>query len=198
MRKLGIVVAAIACLMVSTVTFAADAPAAGRMMFGVNGGLVVPTGDYGDLFGMGFQGGIYGDYLVTPQFALGVDAGYVNTPVKSEFKVEGVDIKYSIIPIIVHAKWLPEMKGNVAPYVVVGGGYYMMTATMAAELEGVKVSVSADENKPGFMGGAGVDFKVNPQVKLGLFANVHDILTEGTSLMYFNAGVNVGFMVGGK
>jgi outer membrane protein W len=183
-------------LLLSLVVFSSAFAAGGTL--GVNGGLAMPTGDYGDAFGLGFQGGVYGDYLVNPQFAIGVEVDYVNTPVKSDFKVEGVDIKFSIIPILLQAKWLPEMKGNVAPYLVVGGGYYMMTATMAAALEGVTVSVSADENKPGFMGGAGVDFKVNPQVKVGVFAKMHSILTEDTSTMYFNGGVSVGFGVGGK
>ena len=58
---------------------------------------------------------------------------------------------------------------------------------------GVEVSVSANENKPGFFGGVGVDFKASPQVKIGVFGKYHDILTEGTSTALITAGVSVGF-----
>jgi outer membrane protein W len=216
MRKLGIVVTAIACLMVAAVSFAADAPAAGAMTFGVNGGVMVPSGDFGDAAKLGFGGGVYGDYMINEQFAIGIDAGYLMADPKDDYLtlLKGaaedlgvvdytVDISNSIIPITAHAKWLPTMKDSkIAPYVVVGGGFYMMKAkwTTTGKLEGVDIGTSSDvtENKPGAFGGAGVDFKVNPQFKVGVFANMHDIFTEGTSTMFFTAGVNLGFMVGGK
>ena len=199
MRKLGFVVTAIACLMMAAVAFAADkpaaaSPAAGAMTFGVDGGVAMPTGDWGDVFGMGFTGGAFGDYAINEQFAIGVAADYVNTPVKSDLKVDGVDIKTTIIPVVLQAKWTPPMKDSkVAPYIMAGGGYYMMKMTVAAEVGDVNVSVSADKNKPGFFGGAGVDFKATPQVKIGVFGKYHNILTEGSSTALITGGVSVGF-----
>jgi outer membrane protein W len=207
MRKLGIVVTAIACLMVAAVTFAADTPAAGGMTFGVDGGVALPTGDWADLFQMGFQGGVFGEYGINEQFAIGVGADYDKVGVKDEYITDledeasaelGVDVTVevteSIIPITLYAKWMPPMKDSkVAPYVMVGGGYYMMTDKIEASVAGASISVSETVNKPGFFGGAGVDFKVNPTVKVGVFAKMHDILTEDSSTMYFNGGVSVGF-----
>jgi opacity protein-like surface antigen len=194
MRKLGIVVTAIACLMMAAVSFAADKPKAGGMTFGVDGGIAMPTGDFGTVFKMGFTGGVFGDYAINEQFALGVAADYVSPSLKDDFKVEGVDIKTTIIPVVLQAKWMPPMKDSkVAPYIMAGGGFYMMQVKAAAEVLGHKVSVSANENKPGFFGGAGVDFKASPQVKVGVFGKYHDILTEGTSTAFITAGVSVGF-----
>jgi outer membrane protein W len=168
--------------------------AAGAMTIGVNGGIAMPTGDWGDVFGMGFTGGAFGDYAINEQFSLGIAADYVSTPVKDEFKVEGVDVKTSIIPVVLQAKWTPPMKDSkVAPYIMAGGGYYMLKITVAEEVGDATVSVSADANKPGFFGGAGVDFKASPQVKVGVFGKYHNILTEGSSTALITAGVSVGF-----
>ena len=207
---------ALITLLLSLVVFS-SAFAAGGMTFGVDGGVAMPTGDYGKLFKMGFQGGLFGDYGINEQFALGVGVDYVKVGVKddyikaietlTEYEIyvatgEAVDVtaevKTSIIPITVYAKWMPPMKGTVAPYVQVGGGYYLMKTDVTLSALGTSASDSASESKPGFFGGEGVDFKANPQVKVGVFAKAHDILTEGQSSMYFNAGVSVGFGMASK
>jgi outer membrane protein W len=91
---------------------------------------------------------------------------------------------------------------KIAPYIVGGGGFYMMKSKFeqTGTLEGEDIGVSDEEteSKPGVFGGAGVDFKVSPKVNVGVFATMHDIFTEDTSTMYFNAGVSVGFLAGGK
>ena len=194
MRKLGLVVTAIACLMVAAVSFAADAPKAGGMTFGVDGGIAMPMGDFGDEYGMGYTAGVFGDYGINEQFAIGIAADYIVPSLKDEFKVSGIDIKTTIIPVVLQAKWTPPMKDSkVAPYIMAGGGIYMMQVKAGEKVGGVEVSVSANENKPGFFGGVGVDFKASPQVKLGVFGKYHDILTEGTSTALITAGVSVGF-----
>jgi outer membrane protein W len=206
---------ALITLLLGMVVFS-SAFAAGKMTFGVNGGVVVPTGDFGDFAEMGFQGGVYGDYMVNEQFGVGLGVGYVTVDAKDEYldgwkalaELAGVvdytvDICTSIIPVTLHGKWFPPMKDSkVAPYVVAGGGMYMMTSKWdeTGTLEGEDIGSSHDETetKAGIFGGAGVDFKASPQVKVGVFATMHDIFTDGTSTMYFNAGVNVGFGLGGK
>jgi hypothetical protein len=182
--------------------------AAGEMTFGVNGGVALPTGDFGKDFKMGFQGGVFGEYGINEQFAVGIGAGYAKVGLKDEYKKlledlaisEGaptdvtVDVKESAIPITLYAKWMPPMKDSkVAPYVKAGGGYYMMKSEITASTAGLALSRSETVNKPGFFGGVGVDFKASPQVKVGVFGEAHDILTEGKSSMYINAGVSVGF-----
>ncbi len=109
------------------------------------------------------------------------------------------DSKFSIIPITLYAKWTPAMQGSVLPYIKLGGGFYRMTVkadlTIDVPEAGVSESASdsASENKPGFFGGVGIDFKASPAVKVGVFAEMHNILTEGESLKYYNMGVSLGF-----
>lgn len=182
--------------------------AAGAMTFGVDGGVALPTGDFGDYFKMGYQGGVFGEYGFDKQFAVGIGADYDKVSVKDEYKtdleaiaiLEGapadvtVDVKESVIPITLYVKWMPPMKDDkVAPYITVGGGYYMMKTDVTASVSDLAVSASTTTNKPGFFGGVGVDFKASPQIKVGVFGKAHDILTEGKSSMYINAGVSVGF-----
>jgi opacity protein-like surface antigen len=207
MRKLGIVVTAIACLMVAAVAFAADAPAAGgALTFGVNGGVAIPTGDFGDGAKMGFTGGVFGEYGINEQFAIGVGADYVKVSAKddvikaeedayTEFAGEAITAKMdmSIIPILAYAKWMPPMKGQVAPYIMAGGGFYMAKSKVEFTPDPDSRNGDSSDNKAGFFGGVGVDFKATPQVKIGVFGKYHNILTEGTSTAYMTAGVNVGF-----
>ena len=201
---------ALITLLLSLVVFS-SAFAAGEMTFGVAGGVAMPTGDFGDMAKMGFQAGVFGDYGINEQFALGLSVDYVKPGVKDGYialleydasYLAGtpvtVEASMSIIPITVYGKWMPPMKGNVAPYVVAGGGYYMMKFDAKVSVAGATGSGSETVNKPGFFGGVGVDFKANPQVKVGVFARAHDILIEGPSTMYFNAGVSVGFGMASK
>jgi len=205
MKKTGLIT-----LLLSLVVFS-SAFAAGEMTFGVAGGVAMPTGDLGDKAKMGFQAGVFGDYRINEQAALGLSVDYVKPGVKDEYiallendasYLAGtpvtVEASISIILITVYEKWMPPMKGNVAPYVVVGGGCYMMKSDVTVDPAGASGGDSATESNPGFFGGVGVDFKANPQVKVGVFARAHDIQTEGQSSMYFNAGVSVGFGMASK
>jgi opacity protein-like surface antigen len=181
--------------------------AAGAMTFGVDGGVAMPMGTFGDYFKMGFMGGAFGEYGINEQFAIGVGADYVKVGVKDEYKslleaeasdlageAVTVDVTESLIPITAYVKWTPPMKDSkVSPYVEVGGGYYMMKGEIKASVAGASINASDTTNKPGFFGGAGVDYKASPQVKVGVFAKYHDILTEGDSAQLFTAGVSVGF-----
>lgn len=201
---------ALIALLLSLVVCSSAFAAGGTTTLGVDGAVAMPTSDFGQLFKMGYQGGVFGDYGINEQFALGVGVDYVKVGVKDEyislleavFTLEAgvpvtVDVTESIIPITVYGKWMPPMKGNVAPYIMAGGGYYMMKFDAKVSAAGLAGSGSETVNKPGIFGGAGVDFKANPQVKVGVFAKFHDILVEGGGNMYFNAGVSVGFGLAG-
>lgn len=208
MRKLAVVLLAVGSLCLMAIPAFAEK---GDMAFGVNGGVVVPTGDFGDFAKMGFTGGVFGEYGIHDQFALGIGANYVMVSPKDDYTefweaeysdVAGEDISadftMSIIPITLYAKWLPPMEGNLVPYVQVGGGYYLMKFKEEYTPDPLDWNYEESESKPGFFGGAGVDFKVNPQFKVGAFAQMHDILTEDESTMYFTAGVSVGFGLASK
>jgi hypothetical protein len=189
----------------------------GKLAWGIHGGLASPTGGFGDRYKMGFQGGVFADYAANEQLAMGVDLEYVRVHASDEFirSTEGLaedlaqrsghtvnatfDSRFSIVPITLHAKWMPPMEGFAAPYVQVGGGYYVMTVDLDATTEesdsGRRVSESESVNvtKPGVFGGVGVDFKASPQLTVGVFAKMHNIFDEGESIRYYNLGVSLGF-----
>jgi outer membrane protein W len=215
MRKLGIVLAALACLSLMAIPALA---AKGEFTFGLGGGVLVPTGNFGDMFKMGYGGGVFGDYMVTEQFAVGVDIGYYQVKIKDEHWQEWIDAyneladddatvdeSFTIMPFGVHGKWLPTIKDSkFSPFVQVGVGFYRAQskvevtaadATTAALYDLVNVDVS--ENKMGFSGGAGVDYVVSPAFKVGVFGAMHNVMTEGESTQFFTAGLNLTFSTAG-
>ncbi len=198
MRKLGIVMAALACL--SFMAFPVSA-AQGDMSFGLTGGMAMPMGDFSDIFKPGFCGGVYGDYMIAEQFAIGVDGMYNQHSAKDEWNDllsflagQTVEATWTTFQFGGHVKWMPPMKDSPAiPYVQAGAGMY----NLKAKVEAGGDSADDSESKFGFNGGLGVDFKVNPQFTIGVGGAFHHVLTEGDALQYFNVGVNVGFLTTG-
>jgi hypothetical protein len=172
MRKLGIVVTAIACLMMAAVTFAADKPAAGafkgQMDIGVFGGVAVPMGqlaakgtdtEIGANMKMGYGGGVFFDYFMTPEIALGLDGAYVTSTNKDDSNVKGNTMQYGI-----HGKYLIPTGGKFLPYLQVGAAMY----NRKADYTSGGASVSASDTKPGINGGVGFGYEVNESVAIGL------------------------------
>jgi len=189
MRKLGIVLAAIACLSLMAIPAVA---AKGEFTFGPFGGMSIPTGDFGKVAKAGFMGGVFGDYQVHEMFAVGIDAAY--NQVKAKDSAD--DTKTTLIQVGGHVKFIPQMKDTkVLPYLQVGGGLYNFKTT----------SPDTSLNKFGYNVGAGADYKVNPQVAVGVFGAFHSVLsafeTEGSTTKkaanYIAVGVKVTFMATG-
>ena len=215
MRKFGIVLAALACLSLMAIPAMA---AKGDMTFGLGGGVVVPTGDFGEKFKLGYGGGVFGDYMVTEQFAVGADIGFCQNKIKAahwQKWIDGynaaatdkasVEETSTIMPFGVHGKWLPPMQDSkFTPFVQLGVGFYRVQdkaevtaadATIARAWD--LVSFDETENKIGINGGAGVDYAVSPAFKVGIFATMHDIMTKGKATQLFSAGVNLTFSTAG-
>ncbi len=190
MKKFGIAVVLL-CL------FAVPALAApGEMTFGLNGGAAIATGDFGKGFSTGFTGGVFGDYMFTDMVGAGVDLSY------NRWKAKDVDVNFTELQFGGHIKLVPAMKDMpVAPYLQVGAGAY-----------NGKTDVSGAESKTkfGYNIGIGADYKVTPQVGVGLFGTWHAITdafesttvdlstgattTEKKSANYIAIGLKVTFM----
>jgi len=184
MRKLGIAVTAIACLMVAAVTFAADAPVAGpakgQMEIGLMGGMAVPSGklaadveldadgyltaETGVKMKLGFGGGLYFDYFVTPMFAIGLDGGYVTMANQDDSAIKANTMQYGI-----HGKYVIPTGGPLVPYLQIGCAGYGQK--LEDKVDGIAESFSG--NKFGFNGGVGVGFKVSPAVAIGVNGFYH-------------------------
>ena len=124
MRSMFVIAASAALL-----SLAAPAARANEMSFGLKAGASIPMGDYGDAFGPGFMGGVYGDMGVAPNFALGVDivgnCHSIKSSLKDELVAAGITdpkFNFTVIQIGVHGKWQqsaasgPEVQVGVALY----------------------------------------------------------------------------------
>jgi len=177
---------ALITLLLSTVVFSSAFAADGA--FGINGGLAKITGDMGHGLSMGFQAGVFGEFALNEQSAMGIGVDYVRVGMGD--LPAGADFSFSIIPITVYSKWIRTTDGSASPYLMVGGGLYIVSADFSDVID---FAVGASENKPGVFIGGGVDFMVNPTVKAGAFAKFHDVLTEDKATMYFHGGVSASF-----
>jgi|WetSurMetagenome_2_1015567.scaffolds.fasta_scaffold165759_1 opacity protein-like surface antigen len=174
MRKLGIVVTAIACLMVSVMAYAADAPAAGakgQFEIGLMGGIAMPMGklaadtEDGANMKMGFGGGLALDYFVMPELAIGLDGSYVTMSNETTSDIKAKTMQYGL-----HAKYVIPTGGKFVPYLQVGGAMY------SQKVEGVVsdlLTVTLDATKFGFNGGVGVGYKASEMVAVGVNGFYH-------------------------
>src|SRR4051812_27119329 len=107
MRSMFVIAASTALL-----SLAAPAARANEMSFGLKAGASIPMGDYGDAFGPGFMGGVYGDMGVSPSFAIGVDIignfHSLKSDLKDELEASGFTdpkLSFTLIQFGVHGKW---------------------------------------------------------------------------------------------
>jgi outer membrane protein W len=118
-----------------------EARAAGGLMVGVNGGVTIPTGDFGSsdaTNGLGAkagpQAGLEVSYMVNDRFAIGVDGSWLSNKLGVEGTVEdlggGLTLtvnkdKFRLLRFGAHGKYMFPMEGSpVSPYAVVGAGIY--------------------------------------------------------------------------
>ena len=197
----------------------ASSASAGGGALGVNGGMAKGAGDFADATRVGFQAGVFGEYAIHERFAIGVGVDYLKMNASDDYEtalgkelgvgfvgsLDGVpvftpmivdDASFTILPVTVYGKWMPAMQGSVAPYVQAGGGLYVFMPDATIHVGSMESSGSETIRKPGFFGGAGVDFEVNPRIKIGVFGKFHDILTGGSSTLFVHAGVNASFGLG--
>ncbi len=180
MRKFGVILAAVACLMLTA--FAAQAATAtpaedmkGQIGINVGGGLTVPTGaladeknDFGYKFKMGYDmvGGI--EYFVTKEIGVGADFGYGSMKADLPSGITG-DLKAKTIHYGIHGKYLVPTGGPVVPYLQVG--FAMYNRKIEASEGGLSLDFS--DTKPGANVGVGVGYKVTDMVGIGVNGAYH-------------------------
>jgi len=204
MRSMFIIAASAAVL-----SFAPQVSHANDMSFGLTGGVSIPIGDYGDAFGIGAMGGVYGDMAVTPAIMLGLDVNGnfhgISSDLEDQFKNAGLanpDLSFTVIEFGLHGKWRPG--SGEGPYAQAGVGIY--NGRTKFEFEGF--SSEDSESKFGFSVGAGFGFWHSESMTLGvqgMFHNVTDAIEEfdpatgsptgnTKSAQYVSIGLNLGFV----
>jgi hypothetical protein len=208
MRKLGFVLMALLCMSLAIPALAAEK---GEISFGLNGGLAMPMGDFGDVAKMGFGGGVYADYWLMPAIAIGVDGSYnrfdysddyitLDEALLHEVDPAGtVDGTFTLMQFGAHGKYMfPLENAPVAPWLSIGLGMYNMkdkydVTSSVLDEAGLNPSDEISDTKFGVNGAIGAAFKVSPAFSVGASIGMHDIFTEGSSTQYFTAGITLGF-----
>jgi opacity protein-like surface antigen len=169
MRKLAVVLFAVAslCLM----AFPAFA-AKGDMAFGVGGGLAVPMGqladkDYANMK-LGYDGGLFFDYMLSKEIALGVDGSYAMTSNKDDSDLKGTSMQYGA-----HVKYFVPTGGQFLPYLNLGLAGYTRGVKFPDAIATEIGTDKATQTVLGMNAGVGVDYNVTPMVGIGVNGAYH-------------------------
>jgi len=161
-------------------------------------------GDAGEDAPAGFGGGVDLKYFVTPKFAIGLNAGYIQHSDEQSISIGPISYTLkatqTIIPVTVNADYFFTEEGF-RPYVGLGLGLYALGGS--AEANGVKVDADS-ESKFGFAPHLGAQYFFNKTVGLDLNVKYNYILSKDSDIEgsedLTTFGVNLGlvFQFGGK
>lgn len=206
MRSMFVIAASAALL-----SLAAPAARANELSFGLKAGASIPMGDYGDAFGPGFMGGVYGDMGVAPNFAVGVDIignfHSIKSDLKDELEAAGIDdpkLNFTVIQFGVHGKW--QQSATTGPEVQVGLAMYNAHSKLEGSVGGVSIDSDDSDTKFGFNVGAGYKFWHSESMTLGIDASFHNVTdafqdpsnNEKKSAQYISVGLDLGFLTKGS
>lgn len=180
MKKMFLVLIAVLCLSNFLM-------AQGKMGLSVQGGVALPTGDFGDVAGTGFGGSVTFMYEVSPMLAITGSAGYTTWGPKEDLP-DGFDYSLATIPVLVGARYTFG-KGNFLPYISAELGMHFLSSTV--EILGQEYSDS--ESKFGFAPGVGFYYAFNQKTMLDVNVKYNSISTEGSSTSYIGINAGVGF-----
>lgn len=193
--KRNLLAAAVLALTVS----ATPSFASGPTWLGVNAGVNVPTGDFGDFASLGFFGGATGTMMINEQFGVGGDINFHSFGVSDDYEEllaalagEPVDVSLSAVQITPHAKYFFGSGSDFTPYAKFGVGIY----NLRAKVESASVGSSDDsESKLGFNLGVGGMIKASETMAYGVELLYHTIMTDDESSSLFTIGgvLNFGF-----
>jgi len=168
----------------------------GSWTFGLQGGMSMPTGDFGDVASTGYNFGGQADYWMNSQWGFGADVAYhannASDAVQAALTLidPGAEMKFSTIQYGVHTTYMiPTQGGTMFPYLQGGAGAY----NVKTKIEGGSAPGDVSENKLGFNMGAGVDFRATPTVNLGVNGTYHYISADPSALNWFGLEGRVTF-----
>jgi opacity protein-like surface antigen len=169
------------------------AASAGTNMIGINGGAGIPTGDYGDAAGNGWNLGVTGTHMVNDQWGFGADLGYHAWGASSDVEdalLPGEDISWTAFQANAHAMMQFPTQSNVKPFAKVGLGIY----NLGFKFESPSGDLDASESKLGFNFGGGMLFSTTSNMKWGFNGAYHIVPAEedlGSDVNFFSVGVNL-------
>ena len=165
--------------------------AQGKMALGINGGVALPLGDFGDGFDMGFGGNAIFIYHTSPNSDVTVTVGYLTWSGK-----DSSDLTFSSIPVMVGGKYLFG-KGKFNPYINGELGVHFATAeTPEYVINGQTYGGSVSDTYFGWGAGGGFLYKLGQNMNLDFNVRYNGIASEGNSSNYVS--ILVGLLFGLK
>lgn len=165
--------------------------AQGKMGISVQGGVFLPTGDFGDAAGTGFGGTGTFLYDLSPMFQVTGSVGYATWGSKEDLPA-GWEYSFSSIPVQVGLRYAFG-KGNFLPYVAAETGIHFLSSKVTYEYFGQTFTSDDSESKFGFAPGAGFLYNFNPKTGLDVTLKYNMIFTEGSTTTYLGINAGVAF-----
>ena len=170
--------AVLAVLFVVAPTAASAAP----IQIGPTAGFGVPFGDFADIASTGFNLGVTGDLALDGPFSVGGEIGWQSFGGNDDFEkslsaIAGseVDVKLSMITVLVHGKTTFASSERLAPYAKLSAGIYR------SSLQFESAAGTDDDSSTDFGFALGGGFLMGDKFKYGLDASLHFISTEDES-----------------
>jgi hypothetical protein len=186
-----------AILGVAMLAMVAGTANAGSNVFGVTGGLGIPTGDYGDAAGNGWHIGGTGTHMLNDTWGIGADVAYHAWGGSDDANAAaevlagpGSEFKWSAVQTTGHAVMAIPTQGNAKPYAKVGAGLY----NMGLKLDSPSGNVSVSQSVFGFNVGGGVNFLTHSSMRWGVNGAYHIVQAKedmGSDVNFFQVGVDV-------
>ena len=177
-------------ILLLAVLFTGFINAQNKMAFGLQAGVAIPMGDFGDGYDMGFGGQGNFAYHISPMLDVTASVGYLTWSGKE------ADFTFSSIPVLVGARYyFGQAKFN--PYVAGELGMYFSTFDVPEiVIPGFGTIGGGSESGSdfGFGAGAGFLYKMGPNLDLDVNAKFNSISSEGDASNYISimAGVLIG------
>lgn len=158
-----------ATVLVAAVATAAEAQMESQSRFGINAGVALPMGDFGDAVGLGIHAGAHFGMTLSGNLGLRINADYG----RYGGDVAGLD-NVTLLGGMVNLVYNIQTSSALSPYILGGVGYYnwKMNGTGGG---------SFDDSDLGWNIGAGYNFKAG---NANLFAEIRylSIQTDGDAL----------------
>lgn len=191
-------------LIIMISVFSGISNAQNKMSLGVQAGIAVPMGDFGDAVDLGFGGQGNFVYSVAPNIDITGSLGYLTWSYKLESDVTSGS--FSSVPLLAGIRYTFPAKGF-APYVMAQLGLHFVSSSIEinydpyyymAKGDGTSIvtstqatyKVSDSSTKFGFGLGAGFLLPLSPKLDLDVNATFNNISTDGSSSNY------IGIMAG--
>ncbi|HCY76827.1 MAG TPA: hypothetical protein DHV28_12975 [Ignavibacteriales bacterium] len=153
-----------------------------KMAFGLQAGVAIPLGDFGDGYDLGFGGQGTFAYHINPMFDVTGSVGYLTWSGKAD------GVTFSSVPVLVGVRYYFG-QDQFHPYI---SGELGMHFT-SSKVEFLGNSYTSSDSFFGFGVGAGFLYKLGPNLDLDVNAKFNSISSEGSASNY--VGIMAGVLI---